>query len=258
MIVNRSNANSINDTLDFVITRSFEMMEPATGQPISLNWPTAIPAPGPLGAVSKQIIIDRPELRQPVADHVVNLRFRYWHIAGNEMTEIRYDPDMTHIQGVDGSGPAIGPDDGYYRYYDQNGHEIYVWYNDNSKKKVPLWKTAYTQADWDAFVALKDSSFFIDGGVDGTDEFQRGLLLFEGWKYVNAVSITVKTANSEDIPDIYRSTINQNVSGDPTNPDYQMGFVDFGMGGKFTDGSGTANAYQPLYEGANNMRLTRA
>jgi prepilin-type N-terminal cleavage/methylation domain-containing protein len=263
MVVNRQDANAISDNLDFVITRSFEMLNPTvSGGPgiLGESGHTSNSYGGDLGVVSNQFGLDAPALRQPVADHVMNMRLRYWHIQGNEMVEIRYDPDVENIKGINATGNGITTNDGYYRYYDQYGHEIYVWYNDDSNEMVPLLKTLFTQAEWDA---VPGGSFYIDGGDAGTDEFQRGLLLFEGWKYVNAVSITVKTANNRTL-DIYRSTINQNITvqnGNPnydsTNPDYGMGFIDFGMGGKFTNFTDVGNnAYQPLYQGADNVRVS--
>jgi prepilin-type N-terminal cleavage/methylation domain-containing protein len=254
MVVNRSNANAISDKLDFVVVRSFEMRNPTMSIPDIGDTATGSNL-GPLAtAVNNRMWIDEPYLRQPVADHVVNLRFRYWYIKGNEMLEIRYDPDTSDIGGSNG----ISPNDGYYRYYDQYGQEKYVWNNLDAGDDVPLLKTVFTQADWDA---IPRNSFIIDGGVDGTDEYQRGLLLFEGWRFVNAVSITVKTANNRSL-DIYRSTINQNVTSqgsasyDPTNPDYGMGFIDFGVGNRFTSAAATLNAYEPLYQGADNVRVS--
>jgi prepilin-type N-terminal cleavage/methylation domain-containing protein len=250
MVVNRVDGNAVNDTDGFVIMRSFETYNPT--EEIQMYGDTSQPSdPGGLGAVSQQLQIDNEYLRQPVADHVINLRFRYWHISGQEMMEIRYDPDETTI-----GGGGIRSDDGYYRYFDINGDEIYVWYNKipGINQKVPLLATDYDQTDLDN---VPDHSFIIYGGDSGTDEYDRGTLLFEGWKFVNAISITVRTANNQTL-EIYRSTINHNIDADPLNPDYGMGFIDFGMGDKFTDADDTLNMYDPLYQAADNVRISTA
>ena len=251
MVVSRQDANSIADKQEFVVVRSFSMRNPTQATP-DVGETGIQPNNGAnyLGNVSPQIRIDQPLLRQPVADHVIGMRFRYWHISGNVMLEIRYDPNTADMGG------NVTTNDGYYRYFNQYGREIYVYYNPTATQMVPLLKTDYTEADWDS---VPGGSFYIDGGDDGTDEYQRGLLLFEGWKYVNAISITVKTANNQTL-NIYKSSINQNVTvpGAPgydlNNPDYGMGFVDFGLQDTFTDAAGTLNAYEPLYQGADNVR----
>ncbi|MCX6645536.1 MAG: hypothetical protein NTY09_04140 [bacterium] len=250
MVVNRVDGSSVNDTDDFVIMRSFETNNPRESIQQYGNTSQDSASPG-LGDVSRQLQIDNEYLRQPVANHVINLRFRYWHISGQEMMEIRYDPDETTI-----GGGGIRSDDGYYRYFDIDGNEIYVWYNKipGINQKVPLLATDYDQTDLDNVPA---HSFNIYGGDSGTDEYDRGMLLFEGWRFVNAISITVRTANNQTL-DIYRSTINHNIDADPLNPDYGMGFIDFGLGDQFTDADQTLNMYDPLYQSADNVRVSTA
>jgi len=262
MAVNRTNAEAIqedpNDSenkSDFVIVRSFEMDNPRSSLPDVGDTAHRAEDPG-LGGVNYQIRVDEDFFRQPLADHVLNMRFRYWHIKGNVMLEIRYDPEQGNIGGT-----GIAPNDGYYRYFDIYGNEIYVWYNLDLGQLVPLLETNYTQADLDN---LPVNTFLIDGGATGDDHYQQGLLLFEGWKFVNAVSITIKTANNRTL-DIYRSTINNNIphDNDPTNdlPDEWMGFIDFGLGTQFTDPDRielNVNKYDPFYQAADNVRFSTA
>lgn len=256
MAVNRQGAAGVSDEAEFVIVRSFEMENPTVSRPDVGE--TSTPAYSTPGIGSAQIRIDHRLLRQPLADHVINLRFRYWYIKGNDMIEIRYDPDMSHI-----GGNSTGTDDGYYRYFDRYGQEIYVWYNWDSGEMVPL---LATDADEDDFDNVPPNSFYIDGGDSGTDEYQRGLLLFEGWRFVNAVSITTKTANNQTL-NIYKSTINQRISSpasgdyDPGNADFGMGFIDFGIDAGFTDSGGDMsvyglNAFEPLFQAADNIRAS--
>jgi hypothetical protein len=196
--------------------------------------------------------IDSEYLRQPVADHVINLRFRYWHISGGQMIEIRYDPDESTI-----GGDSIDSDDGYYRYFNIYGDEIYVWYNKTPgiNQMVPLLSLIYDQTDIDN---IPDNSFVINGGINGTDEYERGLLLFEGWRFVNAISITVKTTNNRTLQ-IYKSSVNHNIATNPNNPDYGMGFIDFGLSEAFIDAEDeTLNIYEPLYQAADNVRFSTA
>ncbi|HEX9746665.1 MAG TPA: prepilin-type N-terminal cleavage/methylation domain-containing protein [bacterium] len=251
MVVNNSVANTVEDTVDFVVYRTFETLNPKipgvdVGDSIDI-------APGPLANVSDQIEkIDQPFFRQPVADHVMNVRFRYWHISANTMIEIRYDPNESNI-----GGDPIDTDDGYYRYFNIWGDEIYVWYNNEPgiQQMIPLMPDAWDDADYDA---VPPNSFFINGGPDGDDEFQRGILLFEGWQFVNAVSVSVRTANAETL-NVYRSSINL-AAADPLNDyDYGMGFIDFGLGENTNpDLSNTVNAFQPLYQGADNVRTSNS
>ncbi len=246
MVVNRTDANAIQDKSDFVIVRTFEIDNPRDSLPNTGESDT--PGQGPLGAISYQLRMDDPYLRQPVADHVMNLRFRYWYIKGNSMLEIRYDPDEANI-----GGGGINTNDGYYRYFDINGHEIFVYYNHDESQMVPLLPTDYDQNDLDN---IPPNSFLINGGDSGNDEFERGILLFEGWRFVNAVSITVKTANNTTLS-AYRASINHNIVN-PLHPDYGMGFIDFGLGEEFTDyaSDGTLNVYDPFFQGADNLRVS--
>jgi type II secretory pathway pseudopilin PulG len=250
MVVNRTDANSIGDSSDFVITRSFEIRNPAQPTGSNMTGDTSIleDKAGKLGAISPQLRIDQPLLRQPVADHVMSMRVRYWFIRGSEMFEIRYDPDMDHL-----GGNSVTTDDGYYRYYDVYGHEIYVWYNWITGSMVPLMDTLSPSLT--DLGSIPNPSFVIYGGDTGDNEFLRGILLFEGWKFVNAISLTIKTANNQTL-NIYRSTINTNIVGDPANPDWGMGLIDFGHEGRFTDATGTLNAFEPLYQGADNLRMS--
>ena len=244
LVINRSDpaAGAIQQFSDFVIVRSFEALNPTIERPDVGGTEEA--GQGDLGPVSDQLYIDQPYFRQQVADHVINLRFRYWHISGSTMLEIRYDPEEANI-----GGSGINTDDGYYRYYDIYGNEIYVWYNHRSSEMVPLIPTDPDDNDWDNVPA---NSFYIYGGDDGDDEYQRGLLLFEGWRYVNAVSVTVKTANNQTL-NIYKSSINYAIT-DPDHPDYGMGFIDFGLGQAQEDMLGTLNEYDPFFQAADNVR----
>lgn len=252
MVVNRQDANSVDDLSDFVISRSFEVKDPTNRSPfVGDTAHRAQEDPG-LGSVDDQMRIDSEYLRQPVADHVINLRFRYWHISGGQMIEIRYDPDESTI-----GGDSIDSDDGYYRYFNIYGDEIYVWYNKTPgiNQMVPLLPIPCEQTDCDT---VPSKSFMINGGVNGTDEYERGLLLFEGWRFVNAISITVKTTNNRTLQ-IYKSSVNQNIATNPNNPDYGMGFIDFGLSEEFVDAEDqTLNIYEPLYQAADNVRFSTA
>jgi len=246
MVVNRQDPyiGAVQDTSDFVVVRSFEMLNPTLSVPDVRETVQAPADPWP--SVSDQLLIDRDYLRQPVADHVMNLRFRYWHIKGDTMLEIRYDPSEGNI-----GGSGISTDDGYYRYYDIYGNEIYVWYSHREKRDVPLMPTDCDQDDFDTIPVY---SFKIDGGDTADDEYQRGILLFEGWRFVNAVSVTVKTANNQTL-NVYRSSINLAVT-DSSHPDYAMGFIDFGLGQASPDTIGTLNQYDPFYQAADNLRVS--
>jgi prepilin-type N-terminal cleavage/methylation domain-containing protein len=245
MVVNRSQADSIQDSDDFVIVRSFEVDNPTISGPD--NGATAHRSDGDLGTISAQFREDEQVFRQPVADHVVNLRFRYWHITGDRMLEIRYDPDTRNI-----STSGIDTDDGYYRYFDIYGNEIYVYYNWFTDEMVPLLPA---DPDQDDYNNVPVNSFFIDGSDTTEPEFQRGVLLFEGWRFVNAVSITIKTANNRTL-NIYRSTINLGLTDPYTQYDYGMGLIDFGFDAAADIGTGTLNEYQPLYQGVDNVRAS--
>jgi prepilin-type N-terminal cleavage/methylation domain-containing protein len=251
MVVNRQDANAVEDLSDFVISRSFEVKDPTVRSPEVGDTARRAADPG-LGSVDDQMRIDSEYLRQPVADHVINLRFRYWHISGGQMIEIRYDPDESTI-----GGDSIDSDDGYYRYFNIYGDEIYVWYNKTPgiNQMVPLLSLIYDQTDIDN---IPDNSFVINGGINGTDEYERGLLLFEGWRFVNAISITVKTTNNRTLQ-IYKSSVNHNIATNPNNPDYGMGFIDFGLSEAFIDAEDeTLNIYEPLYQAADNVRFSTA
>jgi len=255
MVVNRTDADAVQDTEDFVITRSFELQTPDNGLPD--YGQTAEPGGGNLGGVSYQMKMDARLLRQPVADHVIGFRIRYWHITGNNMLEIRYDHDVTHI-GVNGTGT----NDGYYRYFDIYGNEIFAWYNAEAAQNVdliPYDPSADPPFDQDDIDALPGNSFIISGGPAGDDEFQRGIILFEGWRYINAVSVTIKTANNQTL-NIFRSSINHEIV-DENHPDFGMGFIDFGKGTVFTDDThemDNLNAYDPFYQAADNVRTDYA
>lgn len=135
------------------------------------------------------------------------------------------------------------------------GGLIYVWYNHVEGEQIPLIPKDATDADWDA---VPPNSFYIFGGDDGDNKFEQGLFLFEGWRFVNAISITIKTANNSTL-DIYRSSINHNIDGDPSNYDYGMGFIDFGLEEEFDtlrENILNLNAYEPLYQGADNVRAS--
>lgn len=246
LVINRSDpaAGAVQQTSDFVIVRSFHSLNPTVTRPDVGE--TEVRGDGFLGAVSDQLSIDQPYFRQQVADHVINLRFRYWHISGNTMLEIRYDPDEENI-----GGSGIDTDDGYYRYFDIHGNEIYVWYNHDTSEQVPL---IPSNPDDDDFDDVPPNSFFIYGGDDGDDEFQRGVLLFEGWRFVNAVSVTVKTANNQTL-NIYKASINHMIT-DENHPDYGMGFIDFGLEEAQEDMLGTLNEYDPFFQAADNVRVS--
>jgi len=273
MVVNRLSVESeaVEDVSEFVIVRSFQMENPTVARPDTGQ--TDQPPLGPLVAdTGSRLTMDEPYLRQPVADHVINLRFRYWYINGSDMIEIRYDPDNDNM-----GGDSVNCDDGYFRYFDIYGNEIYTWYNHRSGDMVPLVETneihdqfgkviGYTYDVNQIYADVPDYSFVINGGPDSDDEYYRGIMLFEGWRFVNAVSINVKTANNQTLQ-IYKSSINVAVTSptgafyDFDHPDYGMGFIDFGLGDEFDDpthNQPNLNYYDPFYQAADNLRVSTA
>lgn len=222
---------------NFYLLRSFMSATP----PNATNWtvPTsAVRAPSGLGSGVRAngVFVPPVHLRQPIADHILDCRFRYWFETSGRLIEVRYDPDITHM-GIGGGGVSGAPN-GYYRYFDVNGNEIYVW------SKPGVGKIDVDFADYQS-----DPQAYIDNYPSQSllcvNEFERGLLLFEGWRLISAVSVTLRAANETVLQDYVSSidfTLPQGV------PEFGYGFTDFG------GGSIGANMVNPLYRAADNVR----
>jgi prepilin-type N-terminal cleavage/methylation domain-containing protein len=182
-------------------------------------------------------------LREIVADHIVDVRFRYFHIRGGIWIEIKYDPYTTHMD-QDGSGLPANVNDGYYRYYDQNGTEIYAWSTPTDKIDLPDPGDIPSEhfADYSELTFMPMS------------EYQRGLLLFEGWRFVNTVMITVKGANNE-LQQKYITTISQEITNtDPDSTDFGLGFTDFQKGSSYLNDPEGYNVADPLWHALDSNR----
>lgn len=163
----------------FVLLRSFEVDNVTGGNPNDWGFNSSFKFHNLIDSAGNDSGIDltRPseDLRQIVADHVMDVRFRYFHIRGGLAIEIRYDPYTEHMS-VDGSNLPANVNDGYYRYYDHYGQEIYVWSTpDEATLDLPD-PGSTTQEIIDHW---KDESPDRWTFMPAT-EYERGLLLFEG------------------------------------------------------------------------------
>ena len=190
-----------------------------------------------------------PDLRQIVADHVLDLRFRYFYVRGGTWIEIRYDPFTEHmVQG--GAQMPANVNDGYYRYFDQYGEEIFTWATaDGTNINIPT----------SDYVDEYETNYPDHWTFMPINEFERGLLLFEGWRFVNTIMVTVKGANQE-LQDTYFQTIAQEISSqsfgsyDVNHPDYWLGFVDFQQGGNYQGDVSGLNTANPLWHAVDSYR----
>jgi len=210
--------------------------------------------------------VDSYAFRQPLADHVIDLRFRYWHVppfsggiinANTSMIEIRYDPDISHAEGDPngGSGTGIDTDDGYYRYYTPRGQEIFVWYNYDDENMVEFVDPSLADP-FDSVVAPAFIMRYRDDLPAGNEEHDRGILLFEGWRFINMVSVTIKTTNRENL-DKFKSSIDHASWPNRDDDDYGMGFIDFGKGTFPPSGiedKASPNVLDPLYRAVDSYR----
>ena len=210
--------------------------------------------------------VDSYAFRQPLADHVIDLRFRYWHVlpfsggitnANTPMIEIRYDPDVEHAH-MDPNGSSttgIDTDDGYYRYFTPRGQEIFVWLNYDDGNIVEFVDPSLP----DPFSPIANNSFIMRYRVDlpaGNEEHDRGILLFEGWRFINMVSVTIKTTNRENL-DKFKSSIDHASWTNRDDDDYQMGFIDFGKGPVPPTGledRANPNVLDPFYRAVDSYR----
>lgn len=224
---------------DFYLLRSFMATEPTNAQ----NWSvpaSAVENPsGNLSSASRTngVFVPPVHLRQPIADHILDVRFRYWFEWAGRMFEVRYDPEVARM-GVGGGGSS-GATNGYYRYFDVNGNEMYVW------SKPGVGKIDVDEADY-----LADPQAYIDNYPSSAflcvNEFERGMLLFEGWRLISAVSVTLRAANESVLQD-YVSSIDYTLN-DSTLPEFGYGFTDFG-GANLGE-----NMVDPLYRAADSHR----
>jgi len=233
----------------FVLLRSFEVANVTNENPFNFNinqtlkyYPLVDPDGNDLGV---DLPAPAPNLRQIVADHVLDLRFRYFYVRGGAWIEIRYDPYTEHMdKGGSGLPPSVN--DGYYRYYDEKGNEIYVWATPaDGKIDIPT---------SDIVQEYKDN--YSDLTFMPVNEFERGLLLFEGWRFVNTIMINVRSANQE-LQDIYFRTVANEISSPssgnyaPNHPEFGLGFVDFQRGGDYLS---SENAADPLWHAVDSYR----
>ena len=235
----------------FVLLRSFQI-ENVTGtgrNDWGFNETVSVPynLVDPDG-IDSGIDLTRPsdDLRQIVADHIVDIRFRYFHIRAGQSIEIRYDPYTEHTASS-GGGTAVTTNDGYYRYFDQYGQEIFIWATpDEDELELPDPNLTMMEIveHW------RDQSPRLWTFMP-VNEFERGLFLFEGWRFVNAVMITIKAANPELQQDYFSSTVNDDTLIDKNEPDFGLGFVDFQKGGSYQDG---LNVVDPLWHALDSYR----
>jgi len=240
----------------FVLLRSFELDnvtgrgENDTSRNQTFKYMDLIDPTGAFTGV--QLPNPTPTLRQIVADHVLDIRFRYFHIRGGAWIEIRYDPYTDHMtQGTATQMPPENPDDGYYRYFDQYGNEIFTWATGNSQEKIDIPTSNIVQEYKDNY---PDDLTFMP-----VNEYERGLLLFEGWRFVNAIMITVKGSNQE-LLDTYLRTVSPEISSqaygtfDKDSPDFGLGFIDFQRTNSYLTDAEGQNAADPLWHGVDSYR----
>ncbi|MEO7993203.1 MAG: prepilin-type N-terminal cleavage/methylation domain-containing protein, partial [bacterium] len=225
---------------DFYLLRSFQSADPPNV--VDNVLPTSlVESPGGLGAASRRtdnVYIPPVHLRQPVADHVLDVRFRYWTEVGGQLIEIRYDPETSHMALGGGGMPDMDNDNGYYRYFDVYGNELYVWAD--KAGKIDVDETSYF-TDGQAYIDNYPVSALIC-----TNETERGMLLFEGWRFINGLSVTLRTANDTYLQE-YVSSIDYTLT-DPAAPEFGLGFTDFG-GANLSE-----NMTNPLYRGVDDHR----
>ncbi len=254
--VNRDTAPGIPVEEDFCVVRSFEteFFDDAVNADVTVNSEIGLNE-------GIQLNVDSYAFRQPLADHIIDVRFRYWHVfpttpqaneivstlpqaqyfdANSRMVEIRYDPNILNAYDDPngGSGTTIDTDDGYYRYFDERGREIYVWYDYADGSMVDYVDLDNTTDPFELggerscfYTLYLDDTYLADHGLSsrfrgtGWEDYERGVLLFEGWRFINAVTVTVRATNRENL-DKYKSSLNVRdglVRGDS---DYEVGFVD--------------------------------
>jgi len=235
----------------FVLLRSFEIENVTGGGPNHWGFNESFKFHNlvdPLGNDSG-IDLTRPseDLRQIVADHIADIRFRYFHIRGGEWIEIRYDPHTEHV--AQGHTMPSNINDGYYRYYTKYGDEIFSWATPDGDLNLPPANSTRAEIieHWKDEDPSDDRYTFMP-----TNEFERGLLLFEGWRYVNTIMITIKAANTE-LQENYFTSISHDIisGGDTTRPDWGLGFVDFQKGASRLD---DRNEIDPLWHALDSYR----
>lgn len=262
--VNRRNSPGVAVDEEFCVMRSIQT-ELFFDEPNTYMIVESVP--------ESRLKVDSYVFRQPLADHIIDVRFRYWHVAPNSgfitantsMIEIRYDPDIDHAVGDPngGGGDPIDTDDGYYRYFTIRGQEIFVWYNYTESSMVEFVDPGLP----DPFSPIPDYSFIMryrDDLPPGNEEYDRGILLFEGWRFINMVSVTIRATNRENL-NKFKSTIDYlNETGVALDdrrdyPDYKMGFIDFGRG---TGAAATGiqdrdnpNVFDPFYRAIDSHRF---
>lgn len=237
----------------FVLLRSFELENVTGANPNSWGFNDTLAFHGLIEPDGTYTGIDltRPseDLRQIIADHIVDVRFRYFHVRAGEMIEIRYDPYNEHM-GQDGGDSPDNVNDGYYRYYDQHSQEIYSWAISNGDPiDIP--------DPTDDVVEEYKSNYPDDWTFLPTNEFERGILLFEGWRFVNTIMITIKGANTE-LQETYYATVSHEItnlnSGFVDHPDYGLGFVDFQKGTDYLNDMQGLNSADPLWHALDSYR----
>jgi prepilin-type N-terminal cleavage/methylation domain-containing protein len=267
--VNRQGSLGVDVDEEFCIVRSYETEFLDNVRNFDVIRPSE---------VDPDLYVDAYAFRQPLADHIIDVRFRYWHVeldngsrlwfdnnftnpdypynGYNNMIEIRYDPDINnaHDDPNGGAGTPINTDDGYYRYFTPWGQEIYVWWNYDAGEMVEFVDESLPYPD--KFGPVQNNSFYVYQDPDPDwEEYQRGILLFEGWRFINMISVTIRATNRSTL-DKFKQSVDVRII-DPTLDDWRMGFIDFGRDIDAPNGlwdMDNKNVYDPLYRGVDNYR----
>jgi prepilin-type N-terminal cleavage/methylation domain-containing protein len=285
--VNRDGAPGINVEEEFCVVRSFEteFFDDA------INTDVSVPSEIEINE-GIELDVDSYAFRQPLADHIIDVRFRYWHVSpttpqaleivsfapgsqyydsNTRMLEIRYDPNVVNAYDDPngGSGTVINSNDGYYRYFDERGVEIYAWYDYDDGSMVDYVDLddtePFTLGQTNCFYTLylDEQTLTVDHPAfasrflgTGWEDYERGVLLFEGWRFINAVSVTIRATNRENL-DKYKSSINTRAGLVRDNPDFGQGFIDFGhedIPPSGIEDDGNINTLEPFYRAVDSYR----
>jgi hypothetical protein len=221
---------------EFSISRSIEVLDPREEDervpPNSVYYT-------PFSDATSTLMIDSPGLAMPVADHIIDLRFRYFgrNEYGQEI-EIRYDADPgSNPTSCGGGGYWKGctnddgewtqdinitehiPGIGVYRYYDPYGNEL-----------------SFSTGDSDIPEDSGILSIEILDGAGGDYNSRNNLggipmsMVFEGWRYIDTVEITIRAASGETLED-FRGSIYNESPNLADRPDFMMGFTSMAVPG---------------------------
>jgi hypothetical protein len=215
---------------EFCIARSFEVLDPIQ---VDQRVPPNSTFFTPFQDATSVLQSDSPGMTMPVADHIIDLRFRYFgrNEYGQEI-EIRYDPDPTasgftyYKETTNDDGEVVEefypicpnlPGIGVYRYYDPYGNEL-DFRTGNYNDDTGIYEI--TAPDGEAGDYESRNHW---GGVNDK-------MIFEGWRYIDTIEITVRAASGETL-DEFRSTIYNESPALARRPDYKMGFTSMAVPG---------------------------